>query len=157
MCLSILRNTTMTNLQHYSEKYPVYPGEYNPILEPGDIEEEHRKRRNIKIKEPSVNVIELTDIFKIEVAVPGVRREDFFVHVHENILSVAVVHKSGYKEGRVPKLHEFDDDFLERHIFLPPKVDAQFISAEYKEGVLHFYLPKTSQSARSISATIVVY
>ena len=40
MCSLSLRNTTMTNLQHYSEKYPVYPGEYIPILEPGDIEED---------------------------------------------------------------------------------------------------------------------
>jgi len=146
----------MTNLQSYSEKYAVYPGEHVPMLEAGDIEEEHRKRRDIKIEEPSVNVNEFADIFKIEVAVPGVRREDFFVHVHENILSIAVLHKS-HNEGRVPALHEFDDDFLERHIFLPPKVDTQFISAEYKDGVLHFYLPKTSQSFPSISATIVVY
>lgn len=147
----------MTNLQHYSEKYAVYPGQHIPMLEVRDIEEEHRKRRGINIKEPSVNVNELADIFKIEVAVPGVKRENLFVHVHENILSIAVLHKSEYNEGRVPALHEFDDDFLERHIFLPPNVDAQFISAEYKEGVLHFYLPKTSQSFRSISATIVVY
>jgi len=147
----------MTNLQHYSEKYPVYPGEYIPILEPGDIEEEHRKRKNIKIKEPSVNVSELTDIYKIEVAVPGVKREDIFVHIHENILSIAVLHKSKDKEGRVPRLHEFDNDFLERHIFLPPKVDAEFISAEYKEGVLHFYLPKTSNSSPLLSARVVIY
>ena len=148
----------MTNLQHYSEKYRVYPGEYIPLLEPGDIEEEHRKRTNVKIEEPSVNVTELSDIFKIEVSVPGMKREDFLVQVHENILFVAVLHKRKQDETRVARMHEFDDDFLERHIFLPPKADTQFISAEYKEGVLHFYLPKiTSQSSGPISAAIVVY
>ena len=140
----------MLSLQHYTEKYPVYPGEYTSLLEPEDIEEEHRKRKDIKIKEPLVNVNELKDIFKIEVAVPGVKRE-------ENILSIIVVHKGETNEDRSSKLHEFDNDFLERHIFLPPGADIQFIRAEYKEGVLHFYLPKTIGPTKPVSAPIVVY
>jgi len=147
----------MLSLQHYTEKYPVYPGEYTSLLEPEDIEEEHRKRKDIKIKEPLVNVNELKDIFKIEVAVPGVKREDFFIRVQENILSIIVVHKDEANEDRSSKLHEFDNDFLERHIFLPPGADIQFIRAEYKEGVLHFYLPKTIGPTKPVSAPIVVY
>jgi HSP20 family protein len=140
----------MLSLQHYTEKYPVYPGEYTSFLEPEDVEEEHRKRKDIKIKEPLVNVNESKDIFKIEVAVPGVKRE-------ENILSIIVVHKGETNEDRSSKLHEFDNDFLERHIFLPPGADIQFIRAEYKEGVLHFYLPKTIGPTNPVSASIIVY
>lgn len=88
---------------------------------------------------------------------PGVKREDILIDVEGNVLTVWVLHR---EFGPCPvcfQLHEFNYECFERHIILPENADAEFISAEYKEGILQIYFPKTKRLSKSINKRIVVY
>lgn len=148
----------MKKTEHYIDKYPVYPGEFMPVIESRDIDEEHEKRNRNAINKPLINVTETKDGFKIEAVVPGVRREDFFLHAKDNILSIAVLHrKPANEETGDSKLHEFNPDFFERNITLPETSDTQLTKAEYREGILMLYVPKTGEPLKTPPTRIVVY
>ncbi|MBL7740857.1 MAG: Hsp20/alpha crystallin family protein [Chitinophagaceae bacterium] len=148
----------MAALNPYNEKYPVYPGEFIPRFTMDDIAGEMNRERKVPIPEPRVNVTELTECFKIEVEVPGVNRDDFYISADKNFLSVIVFHE-GYPETEPGnfQLHEFDCHCSYRHILLPENADAGFGVAEYQAGVLYIYVPKTDHPLKQVSARIVVY
>jgi HSP20 family protein len=148
----------MVTAYPYSEKRSVYPGEFIPKVRTEDIAGELNKQHKMPVTEPLINVTEFAECFKVEVAVPGVSRDDFFINTDNNILSITVFHKEHpEKEKGSFQLHEFDCDCFHRHIILPENVDAEFVVAEYRAGVLHMYLPKTDHPLKQAPARIVVY
>ncbi len=64
----------------YSPDCSIYPGDYMPLLRAEEIEEELKLSHEGEALFPPVNITELADSFKVEVAIPGVRREDFLLH-----------------------------------------------------------------------------
>lgn len=148
-----MENTTM----HHSG-YSVYPGEYVPLLREEEVREELKRSHKEAFNHPPVNVTELAQSYKIEVAIPGVKREEFLIQIDENILSVNVLHKkSMLPEVENFQLHEFDYECFDRNIILPENVDAEFVSAEYRSGILRLHLTKTNHPAKNFHTQIVVY
>ena len=142
----------------YSPGCSIYPGDYMPSLRAEEIEEELKLSHEGEALFPPVNITELADSYKVEVAIPGVRREDFLLHAKENVLFVRVLHKEYVVEGSERfQLHEFNYQCFDRPIVLPDNADAEFISAEYKAGILRLHLPKSEQPAKNPHTRIVVY
>jgi HSP20 family protein len=136
----------------------VYPGEYIPLIKAEELAEELKKQREGTAVQPLINIREKADCFHIDLAIPGLKREDFFITVNDNILSIAVLHKEcGKIRQNSFQLHEFNYECFNRHIILPENADAEFVSAEYKEGVLRLYVPKADRPAKNPHARIVVY
>ncbi|MEP7111288.1 MAG: Hsp20/alpha crystallin family protein [Ferruginibacter sp.] len=136
----------------------VYPGVYVPLLREEEVLSALKRTHECEMFLPPVNVTELADSFKVEMAIPGVRREDFVIQADENILSICAVHKEcELHEGESFQLHEFNYDCIDRHIVLPDNSDPEFISAEYQAGILRIYVPKTKQPARNLHTRIAVY
>jgi len=105
-----------------------------------------------------VKLIEMADAFKIEIALPGLRREDFFVHAYGNIVSVSVLEKEpDYPKEEKFSLHEYKYDCFDRQIVLPKHADTEFISAEYVAGILRLHVPKVKTPAKSRHTMIAVY
>lgn len=146
----------MRPVDPYSLKRSVYPGEFIPRMKVEDVAGQLNKEGKIKIIEPLVNITDLPECLKIEVAVPGMDREDFFIKVLDNILSITVFHKD-LPQGESFKLHEFNCGCFHRNIVLPENIDTEFVVAEYKAGLLHLYLPKTDYPLKQASSRIVVY
>jgi HSP20 family protein len=92
---------------------------------------------------PAVNTREADDAYYIESDLPGVRKEDISIDVHDNVLTI-----SG--ERKVEKEREEDDFYrveslygrFERSFTLPDDVDAEKIEAEAKDGILTVKIPK---------------
>lgn len=146
------------NIGLNKSEYSIYPGNYVPMLNEIEINEEIVKTKEDGIMIPSVNITESGEFYKVEIALPGVDREDFLVYADKNVLSVYVVHHH-QKVGNPEKfrLHEFSCNCFERHIELPIDADTEFVSAEYKEGVLRIYVPKASEQSIVQHTRIVVY
>lgn len=145
------------SISHHSDDL-IYPGEYVPLLKEEQIKEELKRLDKADTFLPAVNVAELDNAFKVEVAIPGVKREEFLIQADENILSVCVMHKEcDVSEPENFHLHEFNYDCFKRQITLPKNVDAEFAGAEYREGILRLLVPKTRRPAKNIHKTIVVY
>lgn len=139
-------------------RYSIYPGEFVPLMDEEEVRNELRRKHRNKVVYPPMNMKELPDSFIIEVAMPGVKREELLINTDENILSISVVHRE-YRSHALDnfKMHEFNYEFFDKHIVLPDNVDADFVSAEYREGILHLHLPKTSLSTKKLHTRVVVY
>lgn len=109
---------------------------------------------------PAVNVFETNDEYKVELAAPGLTKEDFNVHVdEENNLVVNVEKKSenneNDKEGRFLR-REFSYTKFQRTLILPDDVDKEKISAKAVNGVLKIDLPKIKREDVNVRKNIEV-
>lgn len=142
----------------YESESAVYPGRFIPLLEENDIVKEHRRRGKEKWAQPATNIIDKEHFVSIEIVIPGVKREDFCVKVNRNRLTVIVLHESS--AGNIAanyKVQEFDCNFFEKELQLPANADAQLARAEYREGILYLYIPKSDHPLDYTSCSIVVY
>ncbi len=93
---------------------------------------------------PSVNVQELEKEYRIDVAAPGLEREDLKVSVEEGVLTISSEKESSNEEKNEGYLRkEFGHYAFKRSFTLPDEVDAEKISAKHKNGIVSIHLPKT--------------
>ena len=95
---------------------------------------------------PAINVMETEKEYDVELAAPGLDKEDFKVHVDEdNNLHIEMEKKSENKEekknGRYLR-REFSYEKFQQTLLLPDDVDADKIEAKVEKGVLNVRLPK---------------
>ncbi|MGB5008168.1 MAG: Hsp20/alpha crystallin family protein [Ferruginibacter sp.] len=148
----------MTAPLTYSRECVVYPGGYIPLPEVEILLKKTKTTGRDNAEKLPVNMNDCPDCYMIEVIMPVVRREDIIIQAHDHILSIAVLHKDceAFSKGNL-QIHEFDSECLERHILLPNHADAEFVSAEYREGVLYLHIPKTKHPQKDLTNRIVVY
>jgi HSP20 family protein len=95
---------------------------------------------------PAINVKEFDKEFLIEIAVPGMTKEDFKIHVNaKNQLVVSVEKKQeSTDDEKAAKFlrREFNYTRFEQTLLLPENVDREAITAKAKHGVLKIKLPK---------------
>ena len=140
------------------KEYSVYPGEYIPMPEDEALLEELRIPGKDSVAKPLINMDEFKDCYKIEMRVPGVKRDEIIIHVHDDILYIVILHKEpGNINRKKLQIHEFDSACLKRNIFLPGNADNVFINAEYEAGILRLYIPKTKHPAKNPHTRIIVY
>ena len=102
-------------------------------------------------KLPSVNVIENTNEFMIEVAAPGLKKEDFKINIDRNILTLSFEHKEGEAtQGEKWLRTEYKTRSFKRSFTLNEKVDPTKISARYADGILYVTLTKKEQQDISV-------
>jgi HSP20 family protein len=97
---------------------------------------------------PAVNVKENDNEFNIDVAAPGMNKKDFKVNYNNGrlIISSEKEYKNEEKEGEKITRREFSYQSFQRSFAVPENVvDADNISANYKEGILHVTLPKRDE------------
>lgn len=99
---------------------------------------------------PAINVIEDDNNYKIEVAAPGMTKEDFNVHVDEdNNLIITMEKKQESHEGKKNSRYlrrEFSYSKFEQTMILPDDVDKNNISAKVENGVLDIDIPKLTEA-----------
>ena len=94
---------------------------------------------------PAINVKEDDKKFIIELAVPGMTKEDFNVHVNDkDQLVMSVEKKQENNEDKHTKYlrREFNYTKFEQTLLLPDNIDREKISAKVCSGVLYITLPK---------------
>jgi HSP20 family protein len=101
---------------------------------------------------PSVNVLENEKEYKIEVAAPGMNKEDFSVNLDsENNLVVRMEKKNEKKENEGTKYlrREFSYTHFEQSFTLADDIDKEKISADVNNGVLTICLPKFDEATKA--------
>ena len=98
---------------------------------------------------PAINVIENEKDYRVEVAAPGMSKEDFTIKLDEdNNLVISMEKKSENKEenkhnGRYLR-REFSYSKFQQTMILPDDVNKEGISASVEHGVLTIDLPKVT-------------
>ncbi len=103
---------------------------------------------------PSVNVLENAAEFRLEVAAPGLAKEDFKIHIDDKLLTISADKKADTEatEGEKFIRREFGYSTFKRSFTLPETVDVTAIKATYEQGILTLALPKkeVKKTAQSI-------
>jgi HSP20 family protein len=125
-------------------RYNNFPTFFNPFYGPRGygrpvINRYHNNTPNV----PAVNVKETETAFHLELAAPGLKKEDLKINVENNKLTIG--YKSEVKtEETTEKFtrQEFGYTSFERSFRLPKTVNANEIKAAYTDGILSVELPK---------------
>lgn len=98
---------------------------------------------------PAVNVEENDKEFLIDVAAPGLDKQDFKVNIDNNVLTISSQKESKNEENRDGYLRrEFNYSSFSRAFTLPENTEASKIKASHKNGVLSISIPKSEIKAK---------
>lgn len=90
---------------------------------------------------PPINMIDDGDKIFVQVALPGIKKEDLDISLQENILTI-----SGIRTGKSDKPHylqEWQYGNFERKIAIPVVIKDDDIRADYTDGILTISIPKS--------------
>lgn len=92
---------------------------------------------------PAINVKEDKEAFIIDVAAPGMKREDFKVEVDRGVLVISATTEEKKEEKTEDyRRQEFNYRDFRRSFWLPENIMADKIEAHYDNGILQLKLPK---------------
>ncbi|MGY0034758.1 Hsp20/alpha crystallin family protein [Pedobacter sp. NJ-S-72] len=96
---------------------------------------------------PAVNISETVDHYHVELAAPGLKKEDFKLSLERNILSISVEKRTESKqEERNYAKREYSYNSFVRSFTLPESADENGIQATYNDGVLAINIPKREEA-----------
>ena len=95
---------------------------------------------------PAVNILETEDDFKIEVAAPGMTKEDFKVHINEENELVISMEDEDKKHKGTYLRREFSYSQFQQSLILPDNVEKEKIAASVENGVLTVEIPKKKET-----------
>ena len=105
-----------------------------------------------------VNIRETDTSYELEVVAPGLRKEDFSVNVHKNMLTVSFEHSEENKEENKNEGYvrqEYRRQSFSRSFTLDETVDSEKINGRYADGVLYLSIPK-KEEAQKVSRKIEI-
>ncbi len=97
---------------------------------------------------PTVNIIENLPNFVVELAAPGLQKEDFTIEVEEDTLKISskkVEEKTEETNDSSFIRREFNYKSFERSFKLPENIKVEDIQASYENGVLRVTIPKMEE------------
>ena len=107
---------------------------------------------------PAINVLETETDYTVEVAAPGLSKDDFEVNINnDGDLTIKMEKKSDEKEQKAHYLRrEFAYSKYEQTLILPDDVEKEHIAARVVNGVLTVTLPKIKVDVQKIARPITV-
>lgn len=102
------------------------------------------------VSAPAVNVVQTEKGFRIELAAPGFKKEDFNLSVDNRVLKIKGEHKAE-TEDKTEKFtrREFQFGSFERKFTLPENVNQDSIEAKYNEGILTITISRTEETKQT--------
>ena len=106
---------------------------------------------------PAVNITELKDEYRVNLAAPGLKKEDFKIDVDGNMLTISS-EKEENKEEKDKKFtrKEYSYSSFSRTFTLPEEINKEKIEARYEDGVLKISLPRREEARKLTAKHIAV-
>ena len=105
---------------------------------------------------PAINVKESDKAYIVELAAPGMKKDDFQVHVNEEgnlVIKMESKHEDEEKNTRYLR-REFSYSKFEQALILPDDVDKEQIAARVDNGVLTVDLPRIVEEKPKVARQI---
>lgn len=104
----------------------------------------------------ALHVIEKPEGYEVQAELPGVRKEDIQVEIHENLVAITARNASGAerKEGERVVYSERIDGQISRRFTLPVELDEHLSTARFENGVLSLNLVRRSKAPAGRQLTI---
>ena len=103
---------------------------------------------------PAVNISESNDFYHIELAAPGLKKQDFKISVNDNNLHISVEQQvEQHNNERKYNKREYSYSSFVRSFTLPEQADQAKIEAAYEDGILKTDIAK-KEEAKFVSRQI---
>lgn len=104
---------------------------------------------------PKTNIVKNEEGYYLEIAAPGLRKEDFKIDINENVLSISAERSSENEQEKTNyKSREFNYSSFKRSFTLPEHTDLENISAEYEHGILTMSLPVKEEAKKTLQIAV---
>ncbi len=108
-------------------------------------------------QKPAVNVSETDEQFTLEVAVPGLKKEDVHLKIEKETLIIGATKEEKTEEMKDNYTRrEFNFSNFERRFQLNETIDAENIKANFADGILNIVLPKIVEEKKETNREIVI-
>ena len=138
----------MTLAKRSQSNYPSFPSFFDRILEGDLMDWSNFNFSNTNTTLPAVNVKESENDYTIEVAAPGMTKNDFKINFENGRLTISSEHqdeKEEKKKGQYTR-KEFSYQSFQRSFSIPEnEIDGEKIVAKYNDGILNITLPKRDE------------
>ena len=108
---------------------------------------------------PAINVLEDENAYDLEVAAPGMTKEDFKVHINEDGNLVIEMEKKTDEKSEKRHGHylrrEFSYSQFQQTMVLPEDADKEQISAQVEHGVLKVNIPKIKKNEKEQARKVI--
>jgi len=112
----------------------------------GDTSKEKIEYKNYECA-PSANILENNQGFELQLAIPGIQKEDVKISLEKNILNVSSEKEAAQiDENTRFTRREFVFGTFSRSFTLPDTIDTDKIGADFKDGILKITLPKKAET-----------
>ncbi|MGQ1785543.1 MULTISPECIES: Hsp20/alpha crystallin family protein [unclassified Saccharicrinis] len=128
--------------------FPSFPSIFDRFIENDLMDWNSANYSSTRTTVPAVNVTENDNEFIIEVAAPGMNKNDFKVNYDNGRLTISSEHKDEKEEKRRGKVtrQEYSYQAFQRSFTVAENtVNVDKIKANYKDGILHITLPKRDE------------
>lgn len=96
---------------------------------------------------PAVNIKENGNEFKIEVAAPGLKKEDFKITTENDMINISAEHEEKKEEKDENYTRkEYNYNSFSRSFILPENIKEEDIKAKYEDGILKLSFPKKTET-----------
>jgi len=95
---------------------------------------------------PALDLYQNDDNLVAMVELPGMRKENIEISLHDGTLSISGERKSSSSNGDRAERTERSVGSFRRSVTLPTRVDANKVSATYRDGILTVTLPKAEEA-----------
>jgi HSP20 family protein len=108
------------------------------------------------VRTPAVNIAETENEFEVELAVPGLKKEDFKINLEKNVLTVSAEKKAEeVNENKKFSKREYSYSSFARSFTLPQSADQNKIEADYTDGILKLTIAK-KEEAKIVTREITI-
>jgi HSP20 family protein len=125
-----------------------FPASFERLFENDLFDWTNRNFSTTNTTLPSVNIIENTEGYEVEMAAPGLKKEDFNIELNNDLLTISSekqMENESKKNGQYTK-REFSYQSFSRSFTLPRTVENEKISAKYENGLLKVMIPKREEA-----------
>jgi HSP20 family protein len=139
--------------------FPAVPGIFNDLFTRDLWNWGLGNNSNTNTTIPAVNIRETSDNFVVEVAAPGMTKDDFKIELNGNMLTISSEREDEReeKEGEKYSRREFSYQSFQRSLQLPVEVvDSENIKAKYDNGLLQLVIPKKEHARQRPPRTIEI-
>jgi HSP20 family protein len=96
---------------------------------------------------PAVNISESENNYHVELAAPGLKKEDFKLNLERNQLTISVETSSNQQDNQKNyNKREYSYSSFVRSFTLPESADDSKIDASYTDGILHIDIAKREEA-----------
>lgn len=140
----------MTLTKFNKRRFPWFPSEFSNFFDENDFFNDRFWLKKVQ-NEPAMNIKETENEYQVELAAPGLSKEDFEIFVDNGYLNIYAEKKTETEstEDNYTR-REFSYNSFKRSLLLPENVIEEEIKATYENGVLKFNLTKAEKGLEAV-------